>query len=541
MYCEYYGFKEKPFNITPNPRFIFLSKNHKEAFAHILYGIDSHAGFLELTGEVGTGKTTVLRTLLGRLDDDTHRIALIFNPCLSAIELLRLINSEYGIPSEGLSKAELLDALNRFLLKENREGRTVVLVIDEAQNLEPEVLEQIRLISNLETEQDKLIQIILAGQPELAILLARPELRQLSQRITVRYHLLPMDFDDTKGYIEHRLEVAGGWRAAVFTPAALKRIYRFSGGTPRLINIVSDRALLVGYGEESREISGHMAAAAVKETKSRAAAFSLGGWLKPAVAALFMAAILAALYPLARHSRPVAAPAHIEPPPARPVSPDLRLLLQRELAAVKGAESPARGFNAIARLWRVKPLASSGRISPRELERLAASRDLRLARYNGSIASLLRMNVPALLEITLPRGSGKRYLALTGAENNRLLLYPSAPGRRSLSREELEAVWSGKGYIFWRNFQEIPAGLAAGSRGTEVIRLQMLLLGSGSYRGEPSGLLDKATTDALKAFQSSHGLEPDGKVGAQTLMLLYRDGGGFKIPMLAPKAEGKPA
>src|SRR5512136_2325630 len=189
MYCEFYGFKEKPFTVTPNPRFMFLSKNHKEAFAHLLYGIDNHAGFIVLTGEVGTGKTTVLRTLLVQFDTTAIRSALILNPCLSALELLRAINREYAIPWEGLSAQELLEALNRFLLEEKKEGRTVVLVIDEAQNLEPQVLEQIRLISNLETETDKLIQIVLAGQPELAEILGKPELRQLRQRVTVRFHL----------------------------------------------------------------------------------------------------------------------------------------------------------------------------------------------------------------------------------------------------------------------------------------------------------------------------------------------------------------
>src|SRR5512136_1663840 len=267
MYCEFYGFKEKPFTVTPNPRFVFLSKNHKEAFAHLLYGIDNHAGFILLTGEIGTGKTTVLRTLLSQLDKTTVRSALILNPCLSAPELLASINRELGIDWEGLNTSQLLDSLNRFLLAENLSGHTVALVIDESQNLEPSVLEQIRLISNLETETDKLIQIVLAGQPELADILQKPELRQVGQRITVRYHLTAMDFDDTRAYIEHRLEVAGGFRAATFSRAALKKIFRYSGGIPRLINIVCDRALLIGYIDERREISGPMAARAVAEMK----------------------------------------------------------------------------------------------------------------------------------------------------------------------------------------------------------------------------------------------------------------------------------
>lgn len=263
MYLDYYAFKEKPFSITPNPRFIFLSKNHQEAFAHLLYGINNRTGFIELTGEVGTGKTTVLRTFLNRLDEENYRTALIFNPCLSSEEMLRTINREFAIAHDGLSRAQLLETLYTFLLEQKVCGRIVVLVIDEAQNLAPEVLEQIRLISNLETETEKLIQIVLAGQPELEKLLDKKELRQLKQRILVRYHLLPMDFEDTKAYIEHRLELASG--GVIFSARAVKRIFRHSGGTPRLINIVCDRALLVGYGAGSREIKGSMAKVAIAE------------------------------------------------------------------------------------------------------------------------------------------------------------------------------------------------------------------------------------------------------------------------------------
>jgi len=270
MYCTFYGFRESPFTITPNPRFLFMSAQHREAFAHLLYAVESRAGFIELTGEVGTGKTTLLRTFLNRLDSEGHRTALIFNPCLSSLELLTSINREFGLPYENGSRMELLQILNGFLLEQKAAGRSVVLVMDEAQNLSPEVLEQIRLISNLETETDKLIQIVLSGQPELLSLLAREELRQLNQRITVRYHLLPMGFDSTRRYIDHRMELAGRFRAAEFTSAALKRIFRFSGGVPRLVNIACDRALLIGFTEEERVISGRMAAQAISELLGRA-------------------------------------------------------------------------------------------------------------------------------------------------------------------------------------------------------------------------------------------------------------------------------
>lgn len=254
MYTRYFGFNKKPFTLTPNPRFIFLSKNHKEAFAHLLYGINNHYGFIELIGEVGTGKTTVLRTLLGQLHDDNYRTALIFNPCLSGIELLRSINHEFGIKADNEYANELLAELNRFLLAENVEGRTVVLVIDEAQNLQPDVLEQLRLISNLETENDKLIQIILAGQPELAALLERPELRQLKQRIAVRYRLNSMITDETRAYIRHRMEVAGETGGVSFSRWAIHLIHLYTRGIPRMINILCDRSLLIAYGDERRRI-----------------------------------------------------------------------------------------------------------------------------------------------------------------------------------------------------------------------------------------------------------------------------------------------
>ena len=269
MYCTFYGFRESPFTITPNPRFLFLRAQHREAFAHLVYAVESRAGFVELTGEVGTGKTTLLRTFLNRLDSEGHRTALIFNPCLSSLELVKSINREFGLPFELESRMELLQVLNGFLLEQKAAGRSVVLVMDEAQNLSIEVLEQIRLISNLETETDKLIQIVLSGQPELLSVLAREELRQLNQRITVRYHLLPMGFDSMQRYIEHRMELAGRFRAAEFSKAALKRIFRFSGGVPRLVNIACDRALLIGFTEDSRVITGSMAARAVSEVAGR--------------------------------------------------------------------------------------------------------------------------------------------------------------------------------------------------------------------------------------------------------------------------------
>ena len=260
MYCDFFGFSEKPFTITPNPQFIYLSEHHREAFAHLLYGIDSHAGFIAMTGEVGTGKTTVLRTLLTQLDPENYRSALIFNPCLSGEQLLASICREFGVTSDERNSFGYLEALNLFLLDQHAAGRTVVLVVDEAQNLTPDVLEQVRMISNLETVHTKLIQIILAGQPELNALLARHDLRQLSQRITVRCHLTPMNMHDTGDYIRHRLKISGCRLPGLFSSGAVKRIYRFSRGVPRLINIVCEQALVMAWTLESSSVTPAIAA-----------------------------------------------------------------------------------------------------------------------------------------------------------------------------------------------------------------------------------------------------------------------------------------
>ena len=269
MYCEYFGFSEKPFTITPNPHFIYLSEHHREAFAHLLYGIESHAGFIAMTGEVGTGKTTVLRTLLTQLGPEKYRSALIFNPCLSGEQLLASICREFGVTPHERNSFGYLDVLNQFLLDQHVAGRTVVLVIDEAQNLAPDVLEQLRLVSNLETERDKLIQIILAGQPELNDVLNRHDLRQLSQRITVRCRLTPMGMQDTAEYIRHRLKVSGSRIPGLFSSGAMKRIYRFSGGVPRLVNIVCEQALVMAWTQESSSVTPAIAARVIEGTGHR--------------------------------------------------------------------------------------------------------------------------------------------------------------------------------------------------------------------------------------------------------------------------------
>jgi general secretion pathway protein A len=270
MYTSFFGLSEKPFAITPDPRYLYLSERHAEALAHLLYGINEAGGFIQLTGEVGTGKTTVVRTLLSRVPHHAD-VAVILNPRVSAVEFLQTICEELGLNvavSDLDSVKQMIDALNRRLLGAHADGRRVIVLVDEAQNLTTDVLEQVRLLTNLETPTQKLLQIILIGQPELRELLDRTELRQLAQRITGRYHLKPLSREETKGYVRHRLRVAGA-QEEIFTSRALHEVHRLSGGIPRVINVACDRALLGAYTQETRRVDAALVRRAAGEVYGR--------------------------------------------------------------------------------------------------------------------------------------------------------------------------------------------------------------------------------------------------------------------------------
>ncbi len=269
MYEAYFGLKENPFTLSPDPRYLYLSPRHREALECLLYGIHEKKGFIALTGGIGTGKTTLCRFLLSQLDDSVAT-ALIFNPALSDIELLKTVNQEFGVKIGGGrgTKKRYLDALNDFLLANFSRGKNAVLIIDEAQNLAREALEQIRMLSNLETASEKLLQIVLLGQPELLRILSLPSLRQLNERITVRYDLKPLDKKDVRGYLEHRIAAASGNAQELFSAASCGQIYRASGGTPRRINAICARALLAAYGKDKRMVDWRIVKAAIRDLGS---------------------------------------------------------------------------------------------------------------------------------------------------------------------------------------------------------------------------------------------------------------------------------
>jgi general secretion pathway protein A len=268
VYLDFYGLKEPPFNITPNPRYLFYSGKHREALNHLLYGIRERKGFVQITGEVGSGKTTLCRVLLDQLGNN-YSTALILNPALTPDLLVKNIATEFGLHVSGMDRLDMMDQINWFLLKQLEESRESVLIIDEAQNLTNELLDQVRMLSNLETDDRKLLQIVLMGQPELRDRLNDPALRQLRQRITVRYHLEPLKKNEIGQYVQHRLEVSGAQRAPMFTFPAMWRIFSYTKGVPRLVNALCDKCLLAGFVQQSERITYGLVGRAMRELEGQ--------------------------------------------------------------------------------------------------------------------------------------------------------------------------------------------------------------------------------------------------------------------------------
>jgi general secretion pathway protein A len=531
MYWEYFGFKEPPFALTPNPAFLFLSSPHQEVFAHLLFAIENRAGFIELSGEVGAGKTTIVRTLLNQLDPETHRTALIFNPNLSPLGLLKDINSEFGLPAVGTEMRDLHQALNAFLLEENRSGRTVVLVIDEAQNLSVEVLEHIRLISNLETDSAKLIQIVLVGQPELKNLLARPELRQLDQRITVRYHLKPMSFADSCDYIRHRIRFAADGREPLsFSPGAAKRIFRFSKGLPRLINGACDRALLLAYTRECKEVSPAMAAVSIADLRQDSPRSPRRGSVKT-LAWSFAVALLCATVLLALPRVGFRQPGKVAAPTLPALSRDPAL---QGLAAVSEQQNLYAAVNAVLAAWQATPVAPvSGQAA--SLRTLARQRGFNATKTAANLDQLARLDAPALLQVALP-GAGTRLVALTGIDPEGVSVVPAVAGRSRLTRGELAQIWSGGATLFWKDFHSLSSRVKPAEKAEGVRLLQGLLREVGCYKGPLNAKLRKETQAAVAEFQRREQVAVDGQAAGQTLLLLYRRAGGYFPPGISRAA-----
>ncbi len=566
MYTSYFGFKENPFSLTPDPNYLYLSRNHKEAFDHLLYGINERKGFIVITGGIGTGKTTLCRALLGTLDSST-KTALIFNAYISDMELLRTINQELGVGEEvpGQSKKDYIDSLNRFLLETFSRDGNAVLLIDEAQNLSPAVLEQIRMLSNLETEKEKLVQIVLAGQSELRELLSSPSLRQLDERIMVRYNLEPLAKNDVQGYVEHRLVVAGGKGNVQFTKGALEAIYGYSQGNPRRINGVCDRALLIAYSRDEFTISKRTVQKAIEDicgdvtleprlkrgwSQKRVGSLSVlllllliivaafGGWnFRKEISALISGDVTVRE---AREEdkfiphRGTAGPTKA----VFPVPNDKLLPNNQEVAAAKTERVPSappepemKGTSLF-----LDEQASLGGLfglfNAKEDPNGHAANEVHLGLFSfyAEPEHYIMFKKPFRVRVAVPAhppglsGAGGLplpcYLLIREVTADGAIAIDADGKEQLITRDFILSHW-GQEVSWVYPYENMSANLVKGMSGPDVIKVQQTLNEIG-YWVEPTGFYGKSTFHQVMKFQSDFALKADGIVGTRTKGLLYQ-------------------
>ncbi|HTU02024.1 MAG TPA: AAA family ATPase [Candidatus Sulfotelmatobacter sp.] len=534
MYTSHFGLNAPPFAITPDPRYLYMSERHREGLAHLLYGIRQPGGFVQLTGEVGTGKTTLCRCLIEQLPPDVNA-AVVLNPRLTALELLTTVCDELRIPvAADASTKRLVDALYRHLLEAHASGRRTVLIIDEAQNLSPDVLEQIRLLTNLETATEKLLQIILIGQPELARVLEGTQLRQLAQRITARYHLQPFSRGETRRYIRHRLHVAGG-DDALFTRTALSEVHRRSRGIPRLINVICDRALLGAYASDRHQVDAWTVRRAAREIQGGAAyrrrrlAWALGSAGLVALLAAGTLVVGRDRLPFPWTSRALAtATAQLPRPIAGdgPASPGASDAAMRRTEAMpgpglaeilSGSDVTLERRAAVASVygrWGMQYTGSGAGCEAGEKD------DLHCVPMAGSWNKLRRLDLPVVLELAPPTGA-RRAAALVALRGESATLEIGGHEHR-LPVAEIERLWDGSFLLLWKPPLAGARLMAAGARGQDVAWLRKRLgeIEGKEVQSAQPDLFDQELRRHVLAFQRSRSLVADGIVGGETLLHL---------------------
>jgi general secretion pathway protein A len=563
MYLTFFGLNEKPFAITPDPRYLFLSARHAEALAHLLYGINEAGGFVQLTGEVGTGKTTIVRSLLAQTPKNAE-IALILNPKMTAPEFLLTICEELGIgvPDSALgSLKDLVDILSLYLLRAHAAGHRVVLVVDEAQNLSPQVLEQVRLLTNLETNTQKLLQIILIGQPELRELLSRNELRQLAQRITGRYHLNPLSREETTAYVRHRLRVAGA-TTDIFAPGALTAVFRLSAGVPRVINVICDRALLGAYSLDRHRVTGALVRSAAAEVFGRRFTPYWLPWAATVGVAVMLTAVTWAVWnfqPWSAHPRfataaaadaaahagegsgashpgdagaitrtddeaSAAVPSATALPSHRAAVPQLSQLLLQHAAETDTDNAFAKLFG----LWGAKYQANGTDPCTQ-----AAQQGLACVAERGSFGQLRLYNHPVILLLNDGAGASHQ-VVLTALDDEQARL--DLGGAHSVRIGELSRYWLGDFVMLWRPAASPVKSLSAGMRGAQVrwLRQSLQRLHGGASGDAPvSDVFDDELVSWVRDFQRKHQLAVDGIAGVQTQIALASAVSGPDAPLLS--------
>jgi general secretion pathway protein A len=535
MYISYFGLTENPFSLTPDPRFLFMSQRHREALAHLLFGMGEKGGFVLLTGEVGTGKTTLCRSLLEQVPEGVE-VALVLNPKQTSLELVASLCDELKVsyPTPADSLKVLIDHLNRHLLEIHAEGQRTVVIIDEAQNLSTEVLEQVRLLTNLETTTRKLLQILLIGQPELHGMMAKPELRQLGQRITARYHLTPLSAEETAAYIEHRLEVAGCKRP-LFTKSTPYLIHRLSGGIPRLINTICDRALLGAYGRKRTVVNRSLARKAAAEVMGKKAFIrspGVTGWLL----ALLFPVLLGAGWLFLEAPNPGR-----WWPPWQGESVKTTARSADGAAKVNVGETPKtlddvfygekvdthmkNAFQSLLKHWGLTiPNTDGPAMSGMSVCEWAPNAGYRCYSNRGNWTTLKHLNRPAVLELIDSRG--RRHYAAAMQIKDQEVILDFGENRLSLSRNDLDPFWFGDFTLIWKPPPIKSAILKKGDMGPDVrwlkVQLNRIEGLSDVSDGTEKAVFDDILEMRVMNFQRSHAVKADGIVGEQTLIQLTK-------------------
>jgi len=572
MYTQFYGLSERPFSNVPDTTFLFKSRQYLEAYNQLLYGVHAKQGFMALVGDVGTGKTTLCRSLLHALEGKMET-ALIFNPPDNATALLRTILQDLGQQAAGTSKQELLDSLNAYLLHSSALGRGAVIIIDEAQNLAPEVLEEIRLLSNLETEKEKLLQIILSGQPELLKKLSKTALRQLYQRIAVWAYLKPLSRKEVNHYICHRLVKAGANGSISFAWDALQNICRASGGIPRIINIVCDKALLAGYVAQKKKITRRMVKEAIKNSsKERIAepairfspvyalilgisisAFLLGivlpqdRELLPRLlrfvtldgrAGISMAdALLPAVSAAAVRKTAVPA-APLPQPPVQPAAAPRSGAFDSDgvLRQDWPGECAPEALATLLALWNVPQDALAQDVQKRaaaplfSFSAMAEGFNLAVTNLDMTLEQVRRLDYPCIIPLSDP---APRYVVLAGVNDNQAVLLDPRHGRRSVPFDTLHEQWTGKVFYVWKDVAHLPPRLKRGDAHQLVMVLKEKLGAKNFPMDTPlTDIFDSPMEAAVKELQTRYGLKVDGIIGSNTKIALYRVIYGAQLPHL---------